>query len=195
MAPRTRQKQRTRAALLKGARDVLDRGEALTVQAAADAAGISKATAYRYFPDPGSLAAEAMLDIDMPTADRILEGIAGTRARAQRVRGFYLDFTFEHEAQFRAYLAQTMRDWAARSQEARRGMRGARRVAAFELALTSERPRLGPEGLRELVQCLSTATGIEQLIALSDVCGLDRAAADRVSARVVDALLDSYGVS
>src|SRR3954471_19020943 len=48
---RTAQKRRTRDALVAAAREVVARGETPTVEAAAEAAGISRATAYRYFPN------------------------------------------------------------------------------------------------------------------------------------------------
>ena len=53
---RTLQKQRTRAALVAAARDLLARdGSAPTVEQAAAAASISRTTAYRYFPSQRSL--------------------------------------------------------------------------------------------------------------------------------------------
>ena len=55
MAPRTAQKNRTRAALLAKARDLMNQGEEITVARVADAAAISRATAYRYFSDPGAM--------------------------------------------------------------------------------------------------------------------------------------------
>src|SRR5438309_10759628 len=47
---RTAQKQRTRDALVAAARQLVAEGAAPTVDAAAGAAGIARATAYRYFP-------------------------------------------------------------------------------------------------------------------------------------------------
>ena len=52
---RTAQKRRTRDALVAAAREVVARGETPTVEAAAEAAGISRATAYRYFPNQHAL--------------------------------------------------------------------------------------------------------------------------------------------
>ena len=48
---RANQKGRTRAALVTAARDMVARGVTPSVGDAADAASISRATAYRYFPN------------------------------------------------------------------------------------------------------------------------------------------------
>ena len=56
---RIQQKQRTRQALVDAARDLVARGLAPTVEEAAADAGISRATAYRYFPSQSALLAAA----------------------------------------------------------------------------------------------------------------------------------------
>src|ERR1700682_3085059 len=55
---RTKQKQRTRAALLDAAADLARRGGSPSIAQVADAANISHATAYRYFPNTQSLWAD-----------------------------------------------------------------------------------------------------------------------------------------
>src|SRR5215216_550227 len=59
---RTRQKARTRAALLEATRELLAQGRSPNVEEAAEAAGVSRATAYRYFPNQ-----RALLSEDAPT--------------------------------------------------------------------------------------------------------------------------------
>ena len=61
---RTRQKQRTRAALLDAARELLARGRTPSVEEAAGAAGVSRATAYRYFPNQRALLVAAHPEIE-----------------------------------------------------------------------------------------------------------------------------------
>src|SRR5688500_17870791 len=56
---RTAQKQRTRNALIATARELVAAGQRLTVEATADAASISRTTAYRYFPNLRALLAAA----------------------------------------------------------------------------------------------------------------------------------------
>src|SRR4051794_28460872 len=56
---RTAQKRRTREALTAAARDLVAAGDTPTVESAAAAAGMSRTTAYRYFPNQQSLLAAA----------------------------------------------------------------------------------------------------------------------------------------
>src|ERR1700751_2441624 len=59
-AGRVNQKQRTRAAIVAAARDLITSSAEVTMPAVAQAALVSEATAYRYFPDLVSLLREAV---------------------------------------------------------------------------------------------------------------------------------------
>ncbi len=59
-AGRTQQKQRTRDQLLAAAWQLMERGDTPRVEEAAEAAGISRTTAYRYFASQGKLLAAAL---------------------------------------------------------------------------------------------------------------------------------------
>src|SRR4051812_37137151 len=60
---RMNQKRRTRAALMTAAAEFVRRGETPSILQVADAALVSKSTAYRYFPSQDALLAEALLDV------------------------------------------------------------------------------------------------------------------------------------
>ena len=108
---RAGQKARTRAALLEAARKLMAEGELVTVSSVADLAGISRATAYRYFSEPQTLTIEALLDSRMQSTAAILGDCTDPRERVQRVRRFLFQLTRDSEAQFRQYLARTMELW------------------------------------------------------------------------------------
>src|SRR5688572_12816733 len=61
---RTRQKARTRTALLEATRELVARGRTPNVEEAAEAAGVSRATAYRYFPNQRALLVAAHPEIE-----------------------------------------------------------------------------------------------------------------------------------
>jgi AcrR family transcriptional regulator len=189
MAPRTAQKNRTRSALLAAASKLIEDGEAITIARVADAAEISRATAYRYFSDPGTLTAEVTLDIQLRSTDDVLEGIKDPRQRVHAIAHYYLTFIRQHEGQFRNFLAQTMRHWAEQSEIP---LRGARRVGAFSQALEPVRSQMKPADFTDLVHRLSMLTGLEQHIVLRDVLGVEPDEGDRLQAGLVDALLDRY---
>src|ERR1700758_2314390 len=72
-AGRVNQKQRTRAAIVAAARDLITGSTEVTMPAVAGAALVSEATAYRYFPDLASLLAEAMADTLPDPAEALAE--------------------------------------------------------------------------------------------------------------------------
>ena len=59
---RVNQKRRTRVELLRAAREIIAKGGHPSVAEVADLAGISRATAYRYFSTPDEIIGEAVLD-------------------------------------------------------------------------------------------------------------------------------------
>ncbi|MEM9106766.1 MAG: hypothetical protein AAGC96_14025 [Pseudomonadota bacterium] len=189
MAQRTAQKNRTRAALLASARRLMADGEELTLARVAEDTQISRATVYRYFSEPGTLAAEATLDFEVTPTDELLDGIEDVRERVHRIANYYLDITRTHERYFRQFLAKTMDAWQKQTDVE---LRGARRIAAFTAALEPVGPIMGAQDLTDLVQRLSMVTGIEQHIILDDILRVDQETGDRLQAGIVDALLDRY---
>ena len=189
MAPRTAQKNRTRNELLATARQLMARGEDVTLARVAEEANINRATVYRYFSDPGVLAADAALDIEVATTASLVEGIADVRDRVHNVANYYLQFTRDHEGQFRQFLSRTIR---LHGKEAQIKMRGARRIDAFAEALIPVKAKMNKKEFADLTLRLSMTTGIEQHIILDDVLKVDHATGDDLQIGLVDALLDKY---
>lgn len=186
---RLAQKARTREAILNGARLLLMGGEPVTVTAAAARAGISKATAYRYFADPDLLAVEAGLSVEVLPYEKVVEGHAGTRDKLRAIGLYFIDLPLEHEAAFRRFLARSL-DASTRTNEKQDISRGARRVAMFETALKSSPDPIDEYTARRLVAALTAATGVEPMIALLDVVSLDRAQVRETVLETTEALLD-----
>ena len=74
MTERPNQKRRTRRALLDAAADLLREGQSPTLEEIAERALVSRATAYRYFPNVDNLLVEAALDVVSPQADALFVG-------------------------------------------------------------------------------------------------------------------------
>lgn len=187
---RTSQKERTRGALLAAARRLVDLGEPVTVNAVADAARVSRATAYRYFSDPDVLTLEAVLDGGFFTAEEAIGDAVDVRDRVHRVRRRLLDATRESEQRFRLFLARSLESAARGDGPGAGEMRAGRRLPMFAYALAPVCERMTPEAFEFLVLSLSAVTGLESFIALKDVCRVDAEAAEAISAAVVDAILD-----
>lgn len=167
---RINQKRRTRAELLRAARDLAQGGRQPSVAEVADHAGISRATAYRYFSAPEEMIREAVLDA-VANAIQIepLSPAAGTDAVDEQLQilvGRIFDMVNENEAMFRALLASTVTGNSSVK-------RGARRMGWLTEALEPLRSRLPPADFQRLVYGLSLMTGVETLVVLKDVCGLE----------------------
>src|SRR5690242_20152399 len=69
---RVNQKRRTRDAIVAAAQAIVDRGESPTVAQAAEAAAVSRTTAYRYFPTQESLLLELSVTISVADVEEAL---------------------------------------------------------------------------------------------------------------------------
>jgi len=187
---RTGQKARTRSALLAAARQLLDKGEPVTINAAADTATVSRATAYRYFSDPDVLTLEAVLDGSFATPEEAVGDAVDVRERVHRVRRRLLESTRASEQRFRLFLARALEASARTGGGGAAEARAGRRLPMFAYALEPVRERMTAEAFEFLVLSLSAVTGLESFIALEDVCRVDPEQAEAISAAVVDAILD-----
>ncbi|WP_417522494.1 TetR/AcrR family transcriptional regulator [Marinovum sp.] len=186
---RRSQKSRTREALLEGARAMMLAGEPLSVAAAAERVGISKATAYRYFSDPGVMAAEAGLAVQVKSYDDIIAGARSPAEKLRAVSAYFFDLALTHEAGFRQFLARSLDAWGVEGgQLATR--RGARRIAMFEAAL--EGTEMSKEQKARLVRALAVATGTEAMVVLLDVARADLDTARQTVTDITQALIDAY---
>src|SRR3954465_13860526 len=100
---RREQKSRTREALVAATRALLAEGVTPQVEEAAARAGISRTTAYRYFPNQRSLLVAAHPQIQV---QRLLpdDGSPGVPARLAATRRAFTDITVDWEPQLRTSL-------------------------------------------------------------------------------------------
>jgi AcrR family transcriptional regulator len=187
---RAKQKARTRRELLAAARRLMDRHAPVTVAHAADEAGISRATAYRYFSDPDVLTLEAVLDGGFASPEQVVGNTEDLRARVHKVRAYLFEAVRASETKFRLFLARALDSYVANGAGSRPEIRGARRQPMYEHALAPVRAGMPPQDFRFLVLSLSAASGLESYLALKDVCRVDDALADQIAASNIDAILD-----
>ena len=183
---RTNQKRRTRAAIVAAAVELLEQGKRPTVAEVAEAALVSRATAYRYFPTQEYLLFEAALestrsDIDRELAENTLP--EDPEARLEMLIGGLQKRIIDKEAAFRTLLRLSLE---RSSEEERHGgesssrLRGGGRVRWIEKALGPVRGRFEEPDFRRLVAALSLCMGIEALVVLRDVCALESSEAEEV---------------
>ncbi|WP_427886224.1 TetR/AcrR family transcriptional regulator [Kribbella sp. GL6] len=179
---RHRQKLRTRDALVAAARALLARGASPSVADAAGEAGISRTTAYRYFPNQRALLLAAHPEIQ---AKSLLDDAApaGPEERLDAVMAEFTRITLDWEPQLRTQLRLSLEPDAEQPV-----LRGGRAIGWIEDALTPLRDSRPDLDVRRLAVAIRSATGIESFVWLTDIAGLSRseaAALMRDSARAL----------
>jgi AcrR family transcriptional regulator len=187
---RTNQKARTRQAIVRAAGEMLKQGQRPSLEAIADEARVSRATAYRYFPSVDALLSEAAVDLLLPEREALFDSRSCNDPfeRLELVDESIDAACRSQEAALRLMLAGQLERSVAR----RPGdppLRQNRRVPLIEEALTPLAARLGPARLAHLTQALAIIIGTESFIATTDVLGLDAEEARAVRRWAMEALV------
>lgn len=168
---RVHQKARTRAALIRAARELLAAGTAPTVEQAAAVAAISRATAYRYFPNQRALLVATYPEMAEPSL--LGESPPGApAARLEIVAEAIARQAVEHETELRAMLRLSLE--AVPPAQGDLPFRVGRRIGWVDDALAPLRGRLPERDLQRLVLAIASAVGIDSLVWLTDIAGLTR---------------------
>ncbi|WP_045875766.1 TetR/AcrR family transcriptional regulator [Pseudofrankia sp. DC12] len=170
LAGRRQQKARTRDALVSATRRLLADGVTPTVEEAAAAAGISRTTAYRYFPNQRALLLgahpeiqhESLLPDDAPT---------DPLARLDQVIQAHLRITLDWEPQLRTALRLSLEPATDAPPPLLRQGRAIGWIEHALAPLASTHPDLD---LHRLAVAIRAAAGVEALIWLTDIAGLTR---------------------
>jgi AcrR family transcriptional regulator len=185
---RARQKQRTRDALVDAARHLVATGLTPSVAEAAERAGVSRTSAYRYFPSQRSLlmaahpetATTSLLPPDPPT---------GVAERLEAVVRAFTDLIVETEMPQRTMLRLSLE--ADPAERERLPLRQGRAIGWIAEALSPLEEQLGKDRLHLLALAIRSATGIEALAWLTDVAGLSRREATDLMRWSAQALLQT----
>ena len=166
---RITQKARTRAALIDAAQRLLADGRTPSVEDAAEAAAVSRATAYRYFPNRRALLVAAHPEVE---ATDLLGDDApeDARERLDRTIAELIGLTLDTEPELRTMLRLSLEPGPPHEQLLRQG----RAIGWIDKALAPLQERLDPPELRRLVLAIRATCGIEALVWLTDVAGLSR---------------------
>jgi len=161
--------------LLRAAADLVAQGRAPTVTEVADAADVSRRTAYRYFPTQEQLLTEVSLEHLRPQVEAALKAAAGRRSPAEVLDAAVTSMqriAIEHDALLRTIVRLSLEKRLGGQQtdiHESVPVRGSRRVEWIETALTPVRPLLTASLFERLVSGLTLCLGIESLITLQDV--------------------------
>jgi len=193
-AGRPNQKRRTRKALLQAASRLLQQGRRPGLEEIAEEALVSRATAYRYFPNVETLLIEAPLDAEVPEPAALFHTVSSDDpvTRVQRVDTLLHDALLANETSFRMMLANTVQ----------RGLRGDvvddqlparqnRRTPLIDAALAPARGQFRAGSLKTLSRALALVVGTEAMVVCKDVLQLDDAEARKVKRWAIRALIEA----
>lgn len=194
--PRPSARERTRRLLNEAARQLLRTGGPLTVQAAADLAGVSRATAYRYFPNNESVLVHATMplvdsaspqlppDLGSPDADGPHD-LPGQAATLVRTMG---QWAFDHEHELRTFMRLSLEPQGAERLDRRASTNRDTWIATLLEGLPDHVPQ---EAHDRLSIALTPLFGADAIIWSTDIAGVDRDAALDVMAWMAAALVQA----
>lgn len=166
---------RTKRLMLETATRLMQAGVTPSVSEVAEAAEVSRATAYRYFPSQAALV-QAVVDEGLGP---ILTWQSTSTDAERRVADLFdtaMPRIEAFEATFKAALKLSLDQWARRQAGTLGGepafTRG-HRVQLLKEAISPLKGRLPPRDFKRLAQALSLIFGVEVLIVLKDIWGLD----------------------
>jgi AcrR family transcriptional regulator len=171
---RSSQKSRTREALVSAARALLAEGVTPTVEQAAGAASVGRATAYRYFPNQRSLLTATVPSL---TEGSLLgpEPPEDPRERLEIVVEAIARQAVQHEPELRNMLRLSLERGGAAREDL--PFRTGRRIIWVAEALGPLRDQMPRKAFDRAVHAIAAAVGIDSLVWLTDIAGLSRAEA------------------
>ena len=189
---RANQKRRTRKDLLQAAARLLKEGRNPTLEEVAEEALVSRATAYRYFPNVEALLIEAPLDLALPDETAIFAGAPEKDpvARMERVDAAFHDMILENEMALRLMLAKCMERRVAEDDTALPARQN-RRTPMIEAALAPSKAEFSRAALDKLQKALALIVGTEAIIVFKDVLQLDEKEAREVKRWAIRALIEA----
>lgn len=185
---RLNQQKRTRNDLLKAASALLQSGKVPSLEAVAAEANVSRATAYRYFPNIDALMVEASVDIQIPSPESVFNGFASTdpSERLRHADASLDKMLLENELTIRAMLSQLVLAGGSNDE----GLaRQDRRTPLIRRALEPCRDQFSDEGYAKLVRALALLFGPEAMIVCKDVLRLDENDTEQIKTWAISALV------
>ena len=165
---RTNQKERTRSAIVAAAHEIAETGGEVTMPAIAEAARVSEATAYRYFPDLVSLLRVTIGSADLVGAMAPVEHTRDPVERVGHATEVLARAVLRRQGAVRAMIAGTI------TRPADAQIRPGLRFGLIEHALApwnADNPDRQADG-EQLVRDLAVVISAESLFTLTDLCGL-----------------------
>lgn len=155
--------------MLEAALRVSAEGQSATLDDVAEEARVSRATAYRYFPNIDDLLAEASLHVAFPGADCLTGASDDPVERLMIIDEAVARMIDANETALRMMIASTSK---IPLQSTDVPVRQNRRLPLIEAALAPARSDFAPDAYRRLTQALCLVIGTEAMLVFKDVLHL-----------------------
>lgn len=163
---------RTRRLMVETANDMMRQGLSPSVSDVAETAGVSRSTAYRYFPTQAAMIQAVVAQ----TLGPILSWQSDLPDPGDRVAAL-VDESFprisSNAATFRAALKLSLENQDTADPDENRSYARGHRIDLIERALSPLRASCPDAEITRLTRALSMIYGIEGLIVLKDICGIE----------------------
>ena len=184
---------RMRKIMLDAAMRLMQDGLIPSVSDVAEAAQVSRATAYRYFPSQSALI-QAAVDEALGPILAWTSASSDAQVRVAELVTFAYPRMESYEATLKAALRLALDQWARRHA----GLFGdevpmvrGHRIGLLNSAVLPLKGRLKRGGFERLTQSLSLVFGTEAFVVLKDIWGLDRKRAEEVALWTCHALIQA----
>jgi AcrR family transcriptional regulator len=179
--------------MLETAVALMQKGQTPSVSDVAEAAEVSRATAYRYFSSQAALV-HAVVDAGLGPILEWQSASADPEARVRDLLAISMPRILEFEATFKASLKLSLEQWARR-QAGTLGseppFKRGHRVDVLQAAIAPLRETLTEPQFLRLAQSLSLTYGLEVLLVLKDIWGLSFEEAQSVAQWTASALVNT----
>lgn len=176
-------------------------GQVPTISEVAVHAGVSVATAYRYYSNPQRLISDAGLDAQLDRGDpdfvAVFEaeakGVSDPLARLLIAQKQMLDNVRSYEAAYRMFIAKGYEELVRNGLKRSKVRAGGRRILMIEAALKALKPQLSAAAWNEMVQGLMIVVGPEPYLVLKGFTDLPD---DQIYARInmtITTVFESHG--
>jgi AcrR family transcriptional regulator len=192
---RVAQKERTRAELLRAANTLRSNGQVPSVSDVADAARISRTTAYRYFPTQEQLLAEATAEPLIELVKAAIAAVDGETDLVERVDGVFAALApvmIRHEPELRTLLKIALERSLEEAHARHVPLLSGRWVVAWDRILEPMRHNVPPPAYAVMVRSLGTLLSVESLNVLRDTCDLDEQVAVRAIRSAARAMVRGF---
>jgi AcrR family transcriptional regulator len=182
---------RTKRLMLETAIELMQEGQTPSVSDVAEAAEVSRATAYRYFPSQAELI-HAVVDEALGPILSWDSDAAKAEDRVADLLSVSLPRIIEFEATFKAALKLSLEQWAkdaAGTLGEEAPFKRGHRVELLQAAISPLKKTLPRTQFQRLAQALSLVYGLEALIVLKDIWGLSDRESENVTQWAARALV------